>query len=294
MNLRRDLWRQIKKYRFAYICITPFFVLFGIFGFFPIFFALVISLHKWSGFGVPSYIGISNFVTLFSDTRFWIVVKNNLIIWLMIVPLRTFLALTIAYLLNLTSLRLGNLFRSVFFLPYVTGMIIVAVIFRIILASPGGWANAMLQFFGLAPVMWLRSVEWSKTSIVLLNIWRNTGYFMLIMLAGLQRIPPELYEAASIDGAGRVQLYWRITIPLMLPVILFVVVMSTIWLFQLVVEPLILTDGGPRFSSTTVGLLLLQEGFEYFKLGYAAAIGIAMFGMIFVFSYFQLRLFSKE
>lgn len=269
-------------------------MLFGIFGFFPIFFALVISLHKWSGFGVPSYIGISNFVTLFSDTRFWIVVKNNLIIWLMIVPLRTFLALTIAYLLNLTSLRLGNLFRSVFFLPYVTGMIIVAVIFRIILASPGGWANAMLQFFGLAPVMWLRSVEWSKTSIVLLNIWRNTGYFMLIMLAGLQRIPPELYEAASIDGAGRVQLYWRITIPLMLPVILFVVVMSTIWLFQLVVEPLILTDGGPRFSSTTVGLLLLQEGFEYFKLGYAAAIGIAMFGMIFVFSYFQLRLFSKE
>lgn len=294
MKSKRKLWRDIRKYSFVYIWIAPFFVLFGIFKFFPILFSFYISLHKWSGFGVPRYIGLSNFGALFSDMKFWIVLKNNLFIWLMIVPVRTFLALMIAYILSSASVRFASLFRITIIVPFVISMVTIAVIFRVILACPGGWANLMLNLFGVAPVPWLRSSVWSKPSIVLLNMWRNTGYFTLIMFGGLTRIPKELYEAAVIDGAGRIQSFFRITIPLMAPVILFVTVMSTIWLNQMVVEPFVLTGGGPRLSSTTTGLFLLREGFENFNLGYATTIGIVMFGIIFIFSYFQLRFWLQE
>lgn len=294
MNSKQELWKEIKKCKFVYIWIAPFFVLFGIFGLFPIFFSVYISLHKWSGFGVPSYIGLSNFDMLFHDIKFWIALKNYIVIWLMIVPLRTFLALTIAYILNSASLRIAGLFRTVFFLPYITAMVIVAVIFRVMLSAPGGWVNLVLQFIGIGPIPFLSSTVWSKPAVCLLNIWRSTGYFIIIMLAGLQRIPPTLYEAAVIDGAGRIQSFFRITIPLMVPIILFVFTMSTIWLAQMLVEPLVLTGGGPRFSSTTMGLFLLQEGFFNLNLGYAAAIGIAMFGIIFIFSFLHLRLFPRK
>lgn len=278
----------------AYFLISPFFIIFGVFWLFPLVYSFGLSLYKYSGFQPAKFIGLHNFLSLFRDERYWIALKNNVYLWLGMVPLRTFLALLLAVLLNSTYVKLKGFFRVVYLLPYVMAMVIIAVMFRVMLAYHGGLVNTMLHSIGFQAIPWLESNPWALISVLIAIFWQNLGYFMIIMLGGLQRIPQELYEAAKIDGASESQSFIRITVPLMKPVILFVIVMSTIWLSQIFAQPLILTGGGPGYSSTTLTLLMYRYGFEYFKLGYASSLVVTVFFIIFALTILQLKYLGEK
>jgi len=285
---------KVRKYCVAYFLISPFLIIFGIFWLFPLIYSFVLSFHKYSGFQSAKFIGLDNFLTLFRDERFWIALKNNIYLWLGMVPLRTFLALLLAFLLNSTYVKFKGFFRVVYLLPYVIAIVIVAVMFKILLAYHGGLVNTMLHYLGFQAIPWLESKPWDLISVIIAIFWQNLGYFTIIMLGGLQRIRRELYEAARIDGASESQLFIRITIPLMKPIILFIVVMSTIWLSKIFAQPLILTDGGPNYSSTTLTLLLYRYAFGYFKLGYASSLAMTVFWIILVLTIIQLKYLGEK
>jgi ABC-type sugar transport system permease subunit len=288
------LWSEIKKYKIAYLWISPFYILFAVFGIYPIFYSFVLSAFRWPGIGAWKFIGIENFVLLFKDELFWKVLGNTIFLLLAIIPLRTFLALVLAVVFNSPGVRGKQFFRAVYILPFVTSMILISIIFRVLLEYHGGWVNVSLGVLGIPPVNWLRDVGWTKISLSLVIGWRTLGYFMIIMLAGLQRISPELYEAARIDGAGTVQSFLRITVPLMRPIILFVLIISTIGVFQTFEEAFVLTQGGPRYSSTTMTYLLWLQAFQYSRLGYASSVALVLFFFIVLASVVQLRFFREQ
>lgn len=285
---------KIKRYWFCYVWIAPFFLLFLVFQAYPFVNSFFISLFDWSGFTAARFIGLENFAELFQDELFYRSLVNNVVLWALIIPLRTFIALLLAAILNSPKVRAKAAFRIVYLLPHITAIVLVAVIFRMLLATNGGMVNLLLgRVFGMEPIEWLTSTRWSKVSIAMMNIWRNTGYFMIIMLAGMQRIPIDFYESAEIDGAGPVRQFLHITVPLMRPVIFFVVTVSSIWIFQAFAEALVLTEGGPQFSSTPIMLLMYRNAFEYFNVGYAGAITVVTFALILSISMAQLRLYGR-
>ncbi len=215
---------------------------------------------------------------------------NTVLIWLYIVPLRTFLALILAAVLNSSRLTGKRVYSVIVLLPYITAVAVAAIIFRILLTTEGGLINVLLErCFGIGPVGWLDTTALSKVSVAFMNIWRMTGYFSLVLLAGMQKIPSSVGEAASIDGAGAFTKFFRITLPLMVPEIFFVMLMSTIWIFQNVGDVMVLTQGGPMNSSTTLVYYMYQNAYEYSKMGYAAAITYVLFAFLVILSVFVVK-----
>jgi len=285
-----SVWYRLKKYRIAYLWISPFFVIFLVFWAWPVIYTFILSLQKWELIGDKKYIAFKNFLKLFKDEYFWRVMGNTIYYWIAIVPLRTFLVLVLASILNSPDIRMGGYFRATFLLPYLVSTVFIGLLFRVILAGEGGWVNVMLaSLIRIEPVPWLVSTEWSKASITLMTYWRSFGYFAVIMLGGLQRISPDLVESAIIDGASSSRIFFKITIPLVLPTIFFVVMISTIRTFSMFEAPFILTAGGPSFSSTPLALYMFNTGFDYFKLGYASAIAVVIFVTILFFSLVQFK-----
>ena len=192
-------------------------------------------------------------------------------------------------LLNSGLGKLTGIFRVSFFMPAITALVAYAIIFFILLNQDFGLVNYLLSLVGVDAVPWLVNGFWAKVSIIMALTWRWTGYNMVIYLAGLQGIPDELYEAAAIDGAGRWQQFFYITIPQLRPVILFTVVLSTIGTLQLFDEPFVLTGGGPNNATLTIIMYLYQYGFQFFDFGYASALAYVLVVIIATLSYFQIR-----
>jgi len=291
---KNEIWEKIKKYKIAYLWISPFFILFAIFGVFPIFYSFILAFFSWPGIGEWRFVAFGNFRLLFNDNHFWQVLINNLVLWIIIIPTRTFLALILAVIFNSPQLKGIKIFRVIYILPFVTSIILISIIFRVLLTFRGGWVNVSLGILGIPSVNWLRDVRWTKISLSIVICWRTIGYYTIIMLAGLQRIPMDLYEAAIVDGANRIHSFFRITIPLMKPITLFVLIISTIEIFQIFEVAFVLTEGGPRYSSTTMTYLLWLEAFQYSRMGYASSLAIIMFVIIVIVSFFQLRIFKQE
>lgn len=287
--------RSVRKHYFCYLWIAPFFIVFAIFQAYPMIYGFLVSLTEWSGFDEPVSVGLANYRKLLRDPIFWETLANTGIIWLYIVPLRAFLALVIAAIVNSPRVRGAGIFSFVYLLPNVTAIVVVAILFRALLSTNGGLVNLFLSaVFGIEPINWLDSALWSKVSIAIMNIWRMTGYFMVVMLAGLQRIPKTIYEAAEIDGSTPLSSFFRITLPLMIPVIFFVVVISTIWIFQNIADAMVLTNGGPRYTSTPLILYMYRNAFEFFKIGYASAITYVLFGLLLSISTFVVTTYRKQ
>ncbi len=285
MELRQTLWSQIWKNKHCYLWISPFFLFFLIFELYPNLYGFYISFTKWDGFSPKVFVGLDNYVALFQDQLFWNAIGNTFILWLLVVPLHTFLALLLASIVNSPKIRGKNIFSFFFLLPNVTAIVVVAIIFRVLFATEGGFINVTLHnLFGMNTIPWLDSETYSKLSVALMNIWRVTGYFAIIMLAGLQQIPRTVYEAAQIDGSGPVRTFFSITMPLMSNVIFFTLTISTIWIFQNIGDAMVLTQGGPNYSSTTLMYYMYLNGFEYFKLGYASAISTVLFVILLLIS----------
>lgn len=289
-RLLTEIWRN----RWAYVFISPFYLLFAIFMLYPIVFSLYLSFFEWPGIGEMTYVGIDNFRKIFGDEQFWIALKNTIILGIGYVPIMLLGALIFASFLNSNVLKFRGAFRTVYFMPVVTSMVVVALVFKTLYDNEYGLFNYVTRMIGLGKIPWLTSTFWSKPSIMIMLIWRWLGYNMVIMLAGLQSISSDVYEAAQIDGATNTQVFFRITLPLMRPVLLFCFILSTIGTFQLFAEPFILTNGGPANSSLTMGLFLYNNAFNYFRFGYSSALAYVMAAIIFMLSILQMKAFQRS
>jgi ABC-type sugar transport system permease subunit len=220
---------------------------------------------------------------------------NSALLFLIYVPAMTLLALVLAVLLNSRYVRLQGLWRTLIFLPYImSGTVAAAFTFQLMLDRNAGYANRFLHFLGASPVPWLDDTWWARISLGMLVLWAWLGYNMLIMLAGLQAIPPELAEAARVDGAGPIRIFWRITVPLLRPVIVFSVTLSIIGTFSLFTEPLLLTNGGPANATTTPVLQIWQNTFSFLRVGYSAAMSWIYFAVIVLLALTQYFLVSRR
>jgi lactose/L-arabinose transport system permease protein len=287
----RRLWR----YRWPLLFVSPFFVLFAIFSVYPIGFSLWLSFRDWSLVGPAKAVGLDNFRALFHDDLFWQSMLNSVLLFFIYVPLMTFLAVVVASLLNSRYVRLQGFWRAVIFVPNIMASTVAAAFtFQLMLDTNNGYANRLLGFVGVSPVPWLDEVWWARISVGLLVFWAWLGFNMLIMLAGLQAIPPELVESARVDGASPVQIFRRITVPLLRPQIIFSLTLSIIGTFQLFTEPYILTGGGPANATETPVLEIWRNTFSFLRVGYAAAMSYVFLAAIVLVTLVQFFLVSRR
>ncbi|WYP24811.1 sugar ABC transporter permease [Alkalihalobacillus sp. FSL W8-0930] len=290
-----SLWSEIWKHRILYLFISPFFLLFLIFGLFPILFSLYLSFHSWSGLGDMTFVGFSQFNYLLTEPVFWQSVGNTFAIWFLSSVPMLFFALVIAFLLNLPRLRMRGAYRTMFFITNVTSIVAVAIIFETIFSNQYGLLNYVLSLIGIGSLEWMNSSFLIKVVIASMVVWRFVGYNAIIYLAGLQSIPKSLYEAAVIDGANKIQIFFRITIPLLRPIILFTVIMTTIGSMQIFTEPEVLLglSGGVGGAGMTMTLYMYNEGFINSNYGYASAVSWMMFIIIGAFSFINWKLVQR-
>ncbi|AUW94315.1 lactose ABC transporter permease [Sulfobacillus thermotolerans] len=274
-----------------YMFLTPFIVMFGVFLVYPIIYSFIISLSHWQA-GHLVFRGLFQYRLLLNDGEFWESLLNVGIILVVQVPIMLTLAAIYASLLNSPRLKGRALFQLGFFLPVLIDMVAYSLVFSFLLA-PDGLLNHFIGLFGIPPINWLNSPQWSKIAIMIAMTWHWTGYNIIILLGAMQSIPVSIYEAASLDGAGAVKQWASITLPLVAPILLFESVLSTIGTLQLFTEPYILTAGGPEHSSMTPVLYLYQVAFQQFHFGYASAIAFAVAVLIALLSIVQLRV-SRE
>lgn len=290
--------KMSKQDWWGYAFIAPFYILFAVFGLYPLLFSFVLSFTDWKGRGPLNFIGWANYALMLKDKVFWQSVQNGVIIFLIYVPIMTFLALVLAVILNSPRIRGYKFFRLVIFLPYITNMVAAGFVFQSLLNQEVGLFNLALRALGLTAVPWLNSIWGARVSLGILVTWAWLGYNMVIMLAGLQTIDRELTEAALIDGATPVQSFFAITVPLMRPVILFSVILSTIGSFGLFTELVSLfpqSQGmGPLNSTVTPLLVIFKQTFSNFRFGYASALGYSFFALIFVITVLQFRFFDRS
>ena len=286
----RSLWERIKQARWAYTFISPFYILFAIFGLYPMLLSLYLSFTRWKGVGPIEFAGLVNFGLILKDKVFWQSMINGVILFFLYVPVMLFLALALAVILNSGRVKGFRFFRTLIFLPFITNMVAAGFAFRILLEKQNGLLNVLLKYASLSPIPWLEDVWWARISLSLLIIWAWLGYNMVIMLAGLQTIPRDLTEAALIDGASPIQAFFRVIIPLMRPVILFCMITSTIGSFGLFAEVSTLTHGGPVNATMTPLIRIYGVAFGSYQFGYASALAYTFFALIFILTIIQFRL----
>lgn len=276
-----------------YYFLTPVIVIFAIFMIYPIVKSFILSFYEFKG-GYYNFVGINNYINLSKDIVFKKALFNTIIYLIVQVPVMVFLSLILAYLLDQSYLKFKAGFRVSVFLPAITSLVAYSLVFKLLLNDEYGLINYLLNLIGVEGVNWLNGPISSKISIMAAITWRWTGYNMVIMLAGLQKIPHDIYEAADIDGASGFQKFMKITLPLMRPIILFTAITSTIGTLQLFDEPYILTNGGPDGATISVAHYLYNTGFRYIKFGYAAAISYVLVVIIAVLSYFQFKVGEEK
>ena len=294
-SLRAPVARLTLRRREAldgYLAILPTIVIFAVFVAFPVVFSLWMSFHKWTMFGTPRWIGFQNYGQLVHDPDFGQAILNTLYFTAVSVPLGMAIALALALVLN-RKMRGLTFYRAVYFAPVVTAAVAVSLVWQILYNTQYGLINYILNLFHLPSVAWLEDPHWAMPAIIIMSIWKGLGSTMVIYLAGLQAIPEHYYEAARIDGAGRIALFRHITWPLLFPTTFFVLVMSIIGSFQVFDQVYVMTGGGPFGATNVIVLLLYQRAFQAFQMGYASAMAWVLFAMIFVVSLLQFRLLRR-
>src|SRR5262245_41275949 len=226
------------------------------------------------------FVGLENYARWLHDPGFWRAFANTLTFVALGAPLSVAASLGAALLLCARSARAQAFFRTVYFVPVVTTLVAVAVVWRFLYHARLGLANRALAWLGLAPVDWLGDPTTAMPALILLAVWKNFGFNMVIFVAGLQGIPERLYEAARLDGATRWQALRFVTLPMLLPTTTFVVLMTLIGHLQLFAEPYVMTRGGPEDSTRSLVLLLYEQGFRWWNLGQAAAISVILFALV--------------
>ncbi len=273
--------------RAAFLFLLPNIVGFLLFSMIPTVASFGISFLDWGLLNSPSFVGLANYIELMTDDVFWLALKNTAYYSFIKVPLNLILSLLLAVLLN-KQLHGRNFFRSIAFLPSVCSSVAVALIWSPLLeSSENGLINHMLSLVGIDVIPFLVSPIWAMPSVILVGLWKELGYFMVIFLAGLQGISRSYYEAASIDGANSSAVFFRITIPLISPTTFFALTTSLIGSFQIFDLTSVLTKGGPANATNTLVMYIYQNGFQFFRMGYASSLSLILFFTIFVITLVQ-------
>ncbi|WP_228125105.1 carbohydrate ABC transporter permease [Candidatus Methylospira mobilis] len=273
----------------------PALLLIALFFFVPVLAALALSftdfdIYVLGDFSTLRFVGLSNYIRIMHDPLFWLALRNTLYFVLIGGSLSVVFSLVVALLVNHGLVRLRGLFRTLLFLPVVTTLVAIAVVWRYLYHQRYGAFNWLLEQFGISPVDWLGDIHWAMPAIILMAVWKNFGFNMIIFIAGLQSIPERLYEAARLDGAGALAQFRYITLPLLFPTFLFVSVITMIGYFQLFAEPYLMTQGGPSNHTLSLGLLMFNEGFRWWNMGYASALAFVLFIIILMVTLIQARL----
>jgi multiple sugar transport system permease protein len=281
--------------RAAWWFVAPALIVLGVFFFIPVVSAFVMSLTDFDLYALSDlrnlrFTGFENYGDLLREPLFWKALGNTLYFVALGVPLSIGLSLAAALLVNSKLAKFRGLFRTVFFAPVVTTLVAVAVVWRYIFHTRYGFLNYGLQSLGLNPIDWMGDPHWAMPAIVILAVWKNFGYNMIILLAALQNIPEDLYEAARIDGASGWQVFRHITLPGLGPVLLLVSLLTMTGYFQLFAEPYVMTEGGPLQSTLSVLYFMYEEGFKWWSLGRASAVAFLLFVLMFVVTLVQLRI----
>lgn len=279
----------------AWIFLAPALGVIGIFFVLPVFAAFVLSFTDFDIYALGNwdyirFIGFQNYLRIAETPLFWKALKNTFYFVLVGGPLSVAVSLGTALMLNSKLAKFKSFYRTVYFLPVVSSLIAVAIIWRYLYHPAHGLLNYFLSFFGVSPIDWLGNPDLAMPAIILMAVWKNFGYNMLIFIAGLQNIPDDLYEAAHLDGASWWQQFTSITLPMLKPTTVFVVMITIIGYFQLFAEPYVMTQGGPLNATTSIVLLMYEQGFRWWNMGYAAAIAFVLFAIILLFTVIQMIL----
>lgn len=283
---------RIRETIAGYLFLLPNFFGFLAFSFIPIIVSFLLTFTRWNLASSPQFIGVKNYTSLLTDELFWKYLWNTFYYAGLTVPLIIIIGFSLAYLLN-RKIRGVIFFRTVYFLPSVTLIVAVAVIWSWLYNADFGLINFVLGKLGIQGPNWLQSKTWAMPAIIIMGVWKGSGYSMLIYLAGLQSIPEEYYEASEIDGAGWWQQIRHITIPLIFPTTFFILVTSTIGAIQGFDQFYVMTRGGPAGATTTLVYYIFQNAFEWFNMGYAATAAAILFVIIMIITLLQWR-FAKH
>jgi len=288
-------WRPDQQWE-GYLFLLPSFLGFLVFVAVPVIVSLLLSFFNWNLLSPPEFAGISNYVQLLQrDPVFWKVLRNTLYYVVVTVPLQLALGLALALALN-QAIRGVLVYRVIYFMPVVTTIVAGAIVFQFMLNRDFGlisnviWRFADVTGLPIQPPDFLNSTRWSKPAVVMLTLWKNTGFTMVIYLAALQGVPQELYDAAEVDGAGWWQRIRNVTLPLISPTTFFLLIIQMIGALQLFTEPYTLTRGGPAQSTLSVVYYIYQNAFQFGRMGKASAIAWFLFLFIFLFTFFQTRM----
>lgn len=274
----------------GYLFLAPYLVVFLSFMVYPVLNGFWVSLHEWNVLAINKpFIGIANYETMVNDPVFWRSLWNTIYFTLLSTPLLLAAGLGFALLLN-QKVRGQNFFRAAIFAPYVLSISVVALLWLWILQPRYGLTSYYLEQIGLPSINWLSNPTYAMPAIALTTVWWTVGFNMVIYLAGLQEIPKDMLEAASIDGANVWQRFWYITLPLLKRVTLFVTVIQIIKSFQIFGQVYIMTQGGPFGATRVLVQYIYENGFRYWRMGYASAMAYALLAIIVIFTVIQFRL----
>lgn len=288
-------WRPDQQWE-AYLFLLPSLVGFALFVALPVVISALLSFVDWNLLTQPEWVGIANYRQLLNrDPVFWRVLWNTIYFMVAIVPLQLALGLALAVALN-QAIRGRLIYRVIYFMPVVTTIVAGAIVFQFLLNRDFGLISQAIFWLGdvtglpIQPPDFLNSTRWSKPAVVLLTLWKNTGFTMVIYLAALQGVPQELYDAAHVDGAGAWARFRNVTFPLISPTTFFLFIIQMIGAFQLFTEAYTMTRGGPAQSTSTVVYYIYQNAFEFQRMGKASAIAWFLFLFIFIFTLIQTRM----
>lgn len=290
-------WQLTERRREAiagYLFILPVYLGFIVFILGPIFGAAGISLTEFDILSGSEFIGFQNYLAMLGDARLRTVYGNTIVFTVFAVTLNAGFGLILAVLLNRrlpTIVR--NLYRSIFFFPLLVAHTYIAVIWQYLYQKDTGIINYYLGFLGIEPIPWLSSIQWVMPSIIIMDVWKNAGFAMLIFLAGLQNIPKVYYEAAEIDGASEWKRFYRITLPLLSPTIFFILIIFMIGALQVFDTIIVLTNGGPGDASRSIVMYIYELAFQRFDMGYASAVSMTLFVIIMILTLIQFS-FSRR
>lgn len=290
---RTTWWQRSRETRVAYAFLLPVLSLFLIFRIGPALASFLLSFLKYRIAGNSRFIGLANYQRLLDDGNFWQSLKVTTIYTAIAVPLVIVLALAMALLVN-RALRGMSFFRALYFLPYITSMVMVGVIWKWIYKADDGLLNSFLGLFHIPRIPWLEEDYLVLFSLAVMSVWKGVGYAMMILLAGLRAIPQSYQEAAAIDGATAWQRFLKITLPLLKPVLFFVLVIETIGSFQVFDAIYVMTGGGPVRASYSLVYMLYDQGFKYSDFGYASAIGVVLFVIVLTLALGQRAILGRS
>jgi len=273
----------------AYLFLLPNLLGFAVFTLFPIIAALGLCFVRWDFATQMRFVGFDNFLRLFGDETFRISLRNTVYYTVISFPLTIAISLPLAVLLN-KIIKGAKILRTIYFFPYITSMVAIAIVWNMLYSPTMGPINGFLRIIGVNnPPGWTASSDWAMPAIILMSVWKQLGYYMVIYLAGLQAIPGYLYEAASIDGANSFQKFRYITLPMLTPTTFFVSIILIIGSFKIFTQVMVMTEGGPGRATNVLVLHIYQQAFDFFRFGYASAIAMVLFLIVITITIIQFR-----